>query len=100
MHYENTKRLWLFAFSNADLNELWSSCVAADGLGLFSLHLQFFTAVISTQKATDVSILQDDNDLKFTKVEYYVPHLLVPFAGNCFMSSEEEDSVVTASLPG
>lgn len=60
LHYENTKRLQLSALGNADLGELRSSCVADDGLGLLSMHFQFFPAVISTpQKATDVSILQD-----------------------------------------
>lgn len=60
LHYENTKRLRLSAFSNADLGELRSSCVADDGLGLLSVHFQFFSAVISTpQKATDVSVFRD-----------------------------------------
>lgn len=50
LYYENHKRFWLFAFSNADLNDLWSSCVAADGFVLLSLHFQFFTAVIILRK--------------------------------------------------
>lgn len=39
-------------------------------------------------------------DLQFTEVDYYVTHLLVPFAGNCFMSSEKAAFVVTASVSG